>query len=95
MRENVAADQVFVTGNTGIDALQWAAGLDVPIRNPEVAEAVDSGDRIVLVTAHRRENWGGGLERHRDRVSRALAEVASRTFASSCRCIRIRSCVRR
>jgi UDP-N-acetylglucosamine 2-epimerase (non-hydrolysing) len=61
VRENVPANQVFVTGNTGIDALQWAAGLDVPIRDPRVAELLERDDRIVLVTAHRRENWGGGL----------------------------------
>jgi UDP-N-acetylglucosamine 2-epimerase (non-hydrolysing) len=72
VRENVPADQVFVTGNTGIDALHWAAGLDVPITDPAVAAAVDSGDRIVLVTAHRRENWGGGLQR----IATGVARVA-------------------
>ena len=70
VRENVAANQVFVTGNTGIDALQWASGLDVPIRDPKVAELVAGDDRIVLVTAHRRENWGGGLARIAEAVAR-------------------------
>jgi UDP-N-acetylglucosamine 2-epimerase (non-hydrolysing) len=70
VRENVPANQVFVTGNTGIDALQWAAGLDIPIRNREVAELLESDGRIVLVTAHRRENWGGGLAGIADGVAR-------------------------
>jgi UDP-N-acetylglucosamine 2-epimerase (non-hydrolysing) len=70
VRENVSADQVFVTGNTGIDALHWAAGLDVPIADPRVAELMDGDDRIVLVTAHRRENWGGGLAGIADGVAR-------------------------
>jgi UDP-N-acetylglucosamine 2-epimerase (non-hydrolysing) len=61
VRENIPADQVVVTGNTGIDALRWAAGLDVPFRDQRVGELVASDDRIVLLTAHRRENWGGGL----------------------------------
>jgi UDP-N-acetylglucosamine 2-epimerase (non-hydrolysing) len=73
VRENVPADQVFVTGNTGIDALQWAAGLDVPIANPQVAELVAGDDRIVLITAHRRENWGGGLAG----IAEGVARVAT------------------
>ncbi len=73
VRENVPADIVFVTGNTGIDALRWAAGLDVPIADPSVAELVAGDDRIVLVTAHRRENWGGGLAG----IAEGLARVAT------------------
>ena len=61
MRENVAVDQVFVTGNTGIDALHWASGLEVPFRDPAVEEAVAGDQRLVVVTAHRRESWGRGL----------------------------------
>jgi UDP-N-acetylglucosamine 2-epimerase (non-hydrolysing) len=73
VRENVSADQVFVTGNTGIDALHWAAGLDVPIADPRVADLVQGDERIVLVTAHRRENWGGGLAG----IAEGVARVAS------------------
>jgi UDP-N-acetylglucosamine 2-epimerase (non-hydrolysing) len=61
VRESVPADQIFVTGNTGIDALRWAALLDVPIGDPALAEMLDRGEEFVVVTAHRRENWGGGL----------------------------------
>ena len=73
VRENVNADQVFVSGNTGIDALHWAVGLDVPIADAGVAELVAGENRIVLVTAHRRENWGGGLVG----VAEGVAHVAS------------------
>jgi UDP-N-acetylglucosamine 2-epimerase (non-hydrolysing) len=73
VRENVPAGLVFVTGNTGIDALHWAAGLDVPIRNTAVAELVAGDDRFVLVTAHRRENWGGGLAG----IAEGVARVAT------------------
>lgn len=78
VRENVDGNQIFVTGNTGIDALQWAAGLRVPFRDPRVAELVDGEERIVVVTAHRRENWGGGLAAIAEgvaRVARARPEV--------------------
>ena len=40
MREAVPADQIFVTGNTGIDALHWASRLDVPLHDPAINELV-------------------------------------------------------
>jgi UDP-N-acetylglucosamine 2-epimerase (non-hydrolysing) len=74
VRENIPADQIFVTGNTGIDALMWAAALEVPFTDPRVAEIHDSGRRIVLVTGHRRENWGGGLAGIAEGVATAARE---------------------
>ena len=61
MREGVDSSQIVVTGNTAIDMLQWAMtepadlgpGLEELSAHPE--------RRVVLVTAHRRENWGNGL----------------------------------
>lgn len=44
--------RVFVTGNTGIDALLQARG------EPPEAQAARDGDRIILVTCHRKENQG-------------------------------------
>lgn len=78
IRENVDPATVHVTGNTVIDALLWtreriaaepalAAGLD-PIA------ARFAGRRIVLVTTHRRENFGGGMEN----IARAIARIAAR-----------------
>lgn len=59
LREGVPADRIFVTGNTVIDAL-----LDV-VRRPEVGLPPNlpalEGRRMVLVTTHRRENWGEPL----------------------------------
>lgn len=61
VRENVPVGQIFVTGNTGIDALRWAAALQTPFADPELQTLYDSDARIVVATAHRRENWGAGL----------------------------------
>ncbi len=61
VRENIPVEQVFVTGNTGIDALRWSSAMEVQFANPELQRLVDSDRRIVVVTAHRRENWGDGL----------------------------------
>ncbi|MDX6387190.1 MAG: hypothetical protein QOD85_992, partial [Gaiellaceae bacterium] len=79
VRENVPIKQIYVTGNTAIDALYWAAKLEVPFVNPRVQEIFDSGRRLVLVTAHRRESWGDGLQGIGEAVARlakAHPEVA-------------------
>src|SRR6195952_4104540 len=77
-RENIDPATIHVTGNTVIDALHatraklaadpsLAAGLD------EVA-ARFAGKRIILVTTHRRENFGGGM----DNIASALGRIAAR-----------------
>jgi len=51
LAEGIAADRIYVTGNTVIDAL-----LSVAASLPD--EPPPDGHREILVTAHRRENWG-------------------------------------
>lgn len=71
VRENVPVGQVFVTGNTGIDALHWSSQLQgIKFANPELQALHDGDSRIVVVTAHRRENWGDGLRGIATGVSR-------------------------
>ncbi len=74
VRERIPTNQVFVTGNTGIDALKWATSLDIKFSDPELHDLHAGDSRIVVVTAHRRENWGGGLARIAAGVAR-LAEL--------------------
>ena len=78
LRENIAADTVHVTGNTVIDALlATQARIEA---DPALAAGLDplaarfAGKRIVLVTTHRRENFGGGMEN----IARAIARIAER-----------------
>ena len=59
LAENVPAQHIFVTGNTVIDALLWAAEHSALI--PAFAWANELPGPLVLVTAHRRENWGEPL----------------------------------
>ncbi len=73
VRERVPYEQIFVTGNTGIDALRFASTLDVVFDDAAVAEAVASDHPIVTVTAHRRENWEGGLARIAEAIGRLAA----------------------
>jgi UDP-N-acetylglucosamine 2-epimerase (non-hydrolysing) len=60
LAEGYPSERIFVTGNTGIDALLLAAELvskearSLPVELPQ-------GNRLALVTAHRRESFGDGL----------------------------------
>ena len=77
IREGIDPDKAFVTGNTVIDALLWVKDFlqDKPeYLNEEVRKAREEGKRIVLVTAHRRENFGQGFEE----ICSAVRELANR-----------------
>ena len=45
VRENVPVSQIFVTGNTGIDALRWASKINVSFANVDLQQLVDGGER--------------------------------------------------
>ena len=71
LREGVPAERIFVTGNTVIDALFWVIArletkdaLQRPSINRLLAEQLHfdlSSNRVVLITGHRRENFGQGF----------------------------------
>ena len=77
IKEGVNPSTIFVTGNTVIDALMIAVA-KVKANPPEVpglAPAVlADGKKMVLITGHRRENFGRGFES----ICSAIAELASR-----------------
>ena len=56
-RENVRSKSITVTGNTVIDALLQAATWDTVLENPALQEVLESGERLVVATTHRRENF--------------------------------------
>jgi UDP-N-acetylglucosamine 2-epimerase (non-hydrolysing) len=62
LREGVPAGQIFVTGNTVIDAVRLVARADYRFTTPQLAELDFARQRVLLVTAHRRESWGEPLE---------------------------------
>ncbi|MFI2485269.1 non-hydrolyzing UDP-N-acetylglucosamine 2-epimerase [Promicromonospora kroppenstedtii] len=70
----VQLEDIAVTGNTVIDALYMAVERRTAFTDQAVERVAASGRRIVLVTTHRRENWGDAMEG----VGRALARVARR-----------------
>ena len=79
LREGISEKSIAVTGNPVIDALQFVA------KQPEPKELVELlgklgignwelGKKLILVTAHRRENFGKRLEE----ICNSLKELASR-----------------
>jgi UDP-N-acetylglucosamine 2-epimerase (non-hydrolysing) len=62
---------VHVTGNTVVDALNSILGRPFEFPGGPIASAIASGRRILLVTAHRRENWGAPMQR----ICAAVREV--------------------
>ncbi len=59
LREDVPAERILLTGNPGIDALHWITAQPPP---PELDDLLAPDTRTILVTAHRRENFGEPLE---------------------------------
>jgi UDP-N-acetylglucosamine 2-epimerase (non-hydrolysing) len=73
LREGVNSDQIVVSGNPVIDALHWVTKRPYPVDAGPLA-SLPWEKRIMLVTAHRRENFGQPLKS----VCSALLELAGR-----------------
>lgn len=58
LAEGISSDKIFVTGNTIIDALLSVAERPWTFRDPVLSQIGSDTERMILVTAHRRENWG-------------------------------------
>lgn len=80
LSERTPQENVFVTGNTVIDALLWVKERNAEDKQfvSEMQQAfpftVNSDRRMILVTGHRRENHGEGFEN----ICAALKELAER-----------------
>lgn len=79
LKEGIRSDCIHVTGNTVIDALLQVVA---KFKTDEILSEslqrqfpfLDSNKRLLLVTGHRRENFGGGFER----ICQALAQLSNR-----------------
>ena len=82
LRENVPDETIVITGNPVIDALNFVTQLEEPKEITELldklriapASASSNGQELILITAHRRENFGQPLEN----ICFALKELALR-----------------
>ncbi|WJS01664.1 non-hydrolyzing UDP-N-acetylglucosamine 2-epimerase [Roseibium aggregatum] len=75
LKEGVSDDTIFVTGNTGIDALLKIAS-EVRVHPPKLDEPttklIGRYARFVLITGHRRENFGEGFKN----ICKAITRLA-------------------
>jgi len=83
LREGVDSEKIHVTGNSVIDALNFVSKQDEPREIKDLLDKLGINDqatsrqktrRLILVTAHRRENFGKPLEN----IFNALEELAQR-----------------
>jgi UDP-N-acetylglucosamine 2-epimerase (non-hydrolysing) len=72
--DGVPAAQVFLTGNTVVDALQDIAQRPLAVESRDLQAALESGKKLVLITAHRRESFGEPM-RAAFRAIRDLADA--------------------
>lgn len=73
--EGVPGGQILVTGNTGIDAVLQVARAQQEGRLPAPSWPwLAAGKKLIVVTAHRRESFGDGIEQ----ICEALAELSER-----------------
>lgn len=78
LAENVPREKIFVTGNTVIDALLTTVEKKYKFRDPLLQGLLEENRRlkrrIVLITCHRRENWGSPMHA----VCNAIKKLADR-----------------
>lgn len=72
LNEGVNEADIVVTGNTVIDALLTTVNKKIPFTDPALEDLASTGQLILLVTTHRRENQGDAMRG----VGRALARIA-------------------
>ncbi len=74
LQEYIPAGRIWITGNTGIDAVQWVAQQPYEPSEPALQRALTHSGRVLLLTTHRRENWGEPMAN----IARAAHELLQR-----------------
>ena len=77
LKEGIPVEKILITGNTIIDSLNIALNR-IKERKPVIpgfpGEEISQGDKLIIVTSHRRENFGKGLES----ICRAVVRLADK-----------------
>ena len=72
LKESIKEDAIYITGNTVIDALKTTVSSTYEFTN-ETLKNIDFNKKVIVVTAHRRENLGEPLEN----ICNAIKEIAN------------------
>ena len=74
LREGVNENDIYITGNTVIDAMQHTVDEDYIFENDELNKIDFENKKVIMITAHRRENWGQGIENICDALNKIVEE---------------------
>lgn len=72
LNEGIKDETIYITGNTVIDAMSTTVEKDYKFKSEEVNNIDFKNKKVIMVTAHRRENWGEGI----DNICKALKYIA-------------------
>ena len=61
LREGIKESDIYITGNTVIDAMRHTVEENYIFENDELNN-IDFSKKVIMITAHRRENWGSGIQ---------------------------------
>lgn len=76
LKEGVPENKIFVTGNTVIDAMNFTVEKGYVFNNNELNQIDYDNRKIIMVTAHRRENWGRGIRNICNALKRIVQDNA-------------------
>lgn len=74
LNEGIRPENIFITGNTAIDAMASTVNKNYRFETPELNNIDFKNKKIIMVTAHRRENWGKPL----NNICSALGRIAEK-----------------
>ena len=74
LREGINEKDIFITGNTVIDAMLHTVKEDYVFENDILNKIDFDNKKVIMITAHRRENWGQGIENICDALNKIVEE---------------------
>lgn len=74
LREGVDEKDIYITGNTVIDAMLHTVKENFIFENEELNKIDYKNKKVIMITAHRRENWGEGIDNICTALNRIVEE---------------------
>lgn len=74
LREGINESDIFITGNTVIDAMEHTVEENYVFENDQLNKIDFENKKVIMITAHRRENWGEGIENICEALSKIVEE---------------------
>ncbi|MPQ42532.1 non-hydrolyzing UDP-N-acetylglucosamine 2-epimerase [Clostridium tarantellae] len=74
LREGVKEEDIKITGNTVIDAMEHTVQNNYVFETEELNNIDFENKKVIMITAHRRENWGEGIEN----ICNALSDIVDK-----------------